>query len=583
MAVPPLRKLSQQLSEAKIVKLSTGKVILAILILGLVVFGNGLFNGFIQDDGPQIVDNPAVHSLTNTLNFFKGSTFYNGGTLTGQYYRPMQSLFYAILYFWAGANPFLYHLVQLLLHITNAILVFYILKHYFKKELTFGLSLIFLVHPINSETVFYIANLQDVLALLFGLLAILILINYKKPKDLFVIGLFLLLSLLSKETGIVIAGIIILYAVLFNRKKAIQISAISLGVTFFYLILRLTTVGFTASPQSSPINSLSLAERMLNAPSIMFFYLKTFVYPMDLASSYSWVIRTPNFENFWLPGILDILFLGVCGSYLFLLFKTKSRNFKIFLLFLGWFLLGIILHLQILPLDMTVAEHWFYFPIVGLLGMLGVVLNQIKVNHSIQIGLAILCLLILTFSMRDIIRGFDWRDNLTLATHDIQDSNGSYDLENTIAFELLKQGKLDGAKIHAQKSVEIYPYITNLNTLGLIYLNQGDYANSKLAYTRALKYGKYYMIYENLGGLAMVYGDPQENISFLKSAVTQFPYDSKLWLYLAILEYKSNQPIDAKLAIQKAYNLDKSSDNRYFYNKINNNEPLNINFNSSPL
>ena len=143
------------------VPLTKTKAIHWIVILGLIVFFNGLFNGFVGDDGGQLVDNIAVHSLQNIPQFFFGGTFNNGnGSIIGLYYKPLLLTTYSILYSFFGTNSF-YHFFQLVLHISNAILVFLLFTRFFKKGLALVLSLLFLVHPINADTVDYIANLQD--------------------------------------------------------------------------------------------------------------------------------------------------------------------------------------------------------------------------------------------------------------------------------------------------------------------------------------------------------------------------------------------------------------------------------------
>src|ERR1039458_5774375 len=80
--------------------LTNVKAIHFIIILGFIVFLNGLFNNFIGDDFEQIINNPYVHSLNNIFIFFSGSTFYNGNSqgLIGSFYRPIMTVFYAVIY-----------------------------------------------------------------------------------------------------------------------------------------------------------------------------------------------------------------------------------------------------------------------------------------------------------------------------------------------------------------------------------------------------------------------------------------------------------------------------------------------------
>src|SRR6266404_3067038 len=152
------------------VPLTNAKAITWIVIIGLIVYFNSLFNGFVGDDLGQIVTNQAITSLSNIPNFFFGGTFYNGSltSLSGGYYRPIVSLTYALLYSFLNGNPFPFHLFQLVIHILNTIFVFLIFRFFLKKNISFLLALLFLLHPIQSEAVDYIADLEDIMFFFFG-------------------------------------------------------------------------------------------------------------------------------------------------------------------------------------------------------------------------------------------------------------------------------------------------------------------------------------------------------------------------------------------------------------------------------
>jgi len=111
------------------IPLTTKKAIIFIFLIGFIVFFNGLFNNFILDDTQQIVDNVHVHSIGYFFSFFTGSTFYNGGTsLAGVYYKPLLITFFSFIYTFFGAQPFIFHLFQILLHIINACIIFLLFK-----------------------------------------------------------------------------------------------------------------------------------------------------------------------------------------------------------------------------------------------------------------------------------------------------------------------------------------------------------------------------------------------------------------------------------------------------------------------
>ena len=156
---------------AKINKLKNWQVALIFLVLGFAVFFSGLMNSFQGDDLPQIVDNPVVHSISHIEIFFEGSTFYNGGgiaPLSGVYYRPLMTTAFSVIYTIFGAHPFYFHLFQLFLGIGSVFLLYLVFCYFISPTLSLVLSLIFLVHPLNSQVVFAIPWMQDTLFSFLG-------------------------------------------------------------------------------------------------------------------------------------------------------------------------------------------------------------------------------------------------------------------------------------------------------------------------------------------------------------------------------------------------------------------------------
>jgi len=279
--------------------------------------------------------------------------------------------------------------------------------------------------------------------------------------------------------------------------------------------------------------------------------------------------------------LADLIFISLIVLTAILLYKKRQfKYFKLFIYFSAWFFIGVAIHLQIIPLDRKIAERWMYFPIVGLIGMAGTMLETLVMDlKNIRIVTTVLILIIVVLSARTFMRSFDWRNDMTLGVHDISNAKNVYDLENIISVGLTRQGKLQEAKYHAAKSVRLYPAVTNLTNLGAIYAILGDYKDAKIAYVEALKYDNYYLTYQNLGSLALVYGDIRENTAFLIGAVKKFPYNAKLWLCLALLEYREGNTGAAKKAIGNAWHLMPDNGDTYFYNEIMNNRPVDIKLN----
>ncbi|MDO8638124.1 MAG: tetratricopeptide repeat protein [Candidatus Daviesbacteria bacterium] len=565
--------------------MTKGKIIFILIIIGFVVYFNGLFNNFVWDDEEQVVNNVLVHSITNIPSFFSGSTFNTGGSgiLGGLYYKPIMSVSYSFIYTIFGPNAFFFHLLQLTLHITNSIFVFLIFNYFFKKfkngELTsFFLALIFLVHPINTEAVIYIASIQDVLFFFFGIFALWIIITKTNSfKNLFISSFLLLFSLLSKETGFVFIPIILSYLFLFKKERLLS-NIISMGgVLVFYSFLRFALAGIYFNKHGlSPITRMPIQDRIFNIPEIIIFYLKTFFYPLKLSIAQHWVIKSINYSEFYLPLSLSILFfilLIILAIYL----KSKAKDlFKIYLFFFLWFIFGLGLHLQIFPLDMTVAERWFYLPEVGLLGIFGIICVH-WAKKIRPIFLILIILLILGLSLRTIIRNTNWKDGLTLYSNDIVLTQGSFDLENNLGVELYRVGKFEQAKTHFENSTKIAPFWwTNWNNLGVM-VEKEDYKKALSYYQKAIENGSYYLAYENVAKLLLAQNKITEAKEFSEQSLKVLPNNPNLWLSLAYSEYKLGNKDQALYAAKNAFLLSPSQQTYYIYSRLKDNLPLETN------
>jgi tetratricopeptide (TPR) repeat protein len=232
--------------------------------------------------------------------------------------------------------------------------------------------------------------------------------------------------------------------------------------------------------------------------------------------------------------------------------------------------------MQIFPLDHTVTDQWFYFPMIGMLGMIGVIIQAFHIKFTGKITVAIIAILIIVLSIRTFIRSFDWRDDFTLASHDVTVSKEAYSLEHELSRIYIDRGEYQLAKVHAERSIQIFPYVFNYTDLGNAYFSLGNYPEAKKAYQQALKYGDNYTTYENLSALYINYGDPKEGVHFIKNLLERkYPSDARLWLYLGVLEYRLGNKDDAKTAIQHAYQFDPGIPGiKLIYTTISNNQPL---------
>lgn len=509
---------------------------LLLVLVGLLLYLPSLPNKFVWDDEEQVVANEAVHSLAHMGEIFTGSTFNSGGSLRlgGLYYKPLMSASFAVIYTVFGPSPWAFHLFQLSLHIGSTLLLFIIFDKLWKRGwVALIAAMIFLIHPQNVETVVYVSSLQDVLYMFFGMLGLTwIVISDKKlsPLDYGFVGLCMMLALLSKETGIIFSVIIGLYLLLSHKRGefVVWVGVASL-VLASYLYLRLGVAHvYLGRNMFTPMATLPLWIRIGNIPAIVWHYLAQFVWPNHLSISQHWANLAPSSLQY-----LNLILL-IVGYVLVLVWGIiyKASNFVFFWI---WFGLGLIFHSQIMPLDMTVADRWFYLPIVGLLGSIG----SIKSIKFIKWGGIVI--LVMLF-VRSSIRIQNWRDGLTLYRHDEQIMTASFDLENNLGVELYRLGKVQEAGAYFEKSTTLAPaWWTNWNNLGVVKEDAGRLEEAKADYKKAIDNGGYYLAYGNYARVLIKQEKFSEAKEFVINSLRLYPSNSTLldlYRYLSILDSK---------------------------------------------
>lgn len=574
------------------VPFTTTKIIHFIILIGLIVYCNSLFNGFVIDDITYIVNYSVIHSF-NLLSLV-GKNLFNFDSQ----YRPIPAIYFAFLYSIFNTNAFYYHAIQLIVHIINAILIFLFFRRFFNKHISFLTALVFLVHPIQVESVSYIASSDNPIFFLFGMSALLLSMKNKITWRRFsAIFSLLLLSLLTKETGILFIGVIMLYRIIFNRKQLVTFFMYSLLTCLVYLAIRFG-IGGIYFPQGRqdllPVAPLQI--RLLNMPLIIFYYIWTFFYPLRLAVSQEWLIKQVSFHDFYLPLIIDVLFF--CGLVLLGIYMRikNSMNGKIFLFFFFWLAGGFVFHSQIFPLDMTVADRWFYFTIVGMLGVIATIAYFFITNISdkyIKIIMYACAVLIITLlSIRTIIRNNDWKDNKTLYSHDISVSD-NYQLETSLGSEYYGVGDYPEALKYYKRSAAILPYGINLANIGSTYEMLGKRKLASQYFSEVIHdYGheSSYPLgapvfledsYLGLSRISLLSGNYNTSKVTAINGLRTFPDSPYLWVILAIAEYKQHNQKGALMASQNALKLQPGQETNQIYWEIDNDRSITIQFNAT--
>ncbi|MCL4353828.1 tetratricopeptide repeat protein [Patescibacteria group bacterium] len=571
------RRILNRLEKTNLLYLFT-----VIFIFAFIVYGLSLFNGFVWDDEEQVTANSIIQHLSNIPYLFATSTFNNGGAsgLSGLYYKPLMPVSFALNYaIWQG-HPFGFHLFSLALHILNTFLVFILFKKLFSwkgfnyaNSISFLLALLFLVHPANVESVSYIASTQELLYTFFTLICVIVSLTYfldnkTSFKILLFINAAILLSLLSKESGIISIPLVIMLSFLFKKKKLYVIA--SSAVTFLiYLTLRFAVAKTPIFNSKSivPIAQADFPTRLKTVPYELFSYIRLLFFPKDLFVAQYNVIKSISDPRFYLCLAACLIFFSIL-----IIFYRRIKS-RLYLFFLFWFIFAIGIVLNIYPLDMTIAERWLYGPMIALLGMIGtVILFCAKKDNRIIVWFSILCLFVIPlFAARSLIRSIDWKSDFSLFSHDIKYSGNSFEAQNNLGVALFRKGKFKDAKIHFEKSIALSPkWWTSYNNLGVVYEREDNLPKALSLYKKSIVNGNYYLGYENFAKILFREKKWSQLIRFTKNALVKLPLNETLNKLAAVSYYRTNKMAKARLYAKQAFLIDPSSGNYAFLQFLEN-------------
>lgn len=556
--------------------------IFILIIITLLTYTNSLSNGFAWDDESQIVNNPLLKNFSNIKIFWTGSTFYGGGSenLLGFYYRPVTTTFFSFLVSLFGAAPFAFHIASLLLHGLNSILVFFLFGRFFSKRISFLLAALFLVHPIHTEVVDYASGLGDLISFSFGATAFLLFTAQRKIRVrilISAIALFLC-SLLAKETGLIFIMSGFIYRILFYKESRTSIKVPVIAI-IFYAFLRSAFSNIQANTQNFvPIMTVSPVEKLLSLPKIIVYYIHQFFFPVNIATSQHWVVRIADMPNFYIPFFELSSFIGILVTLYFFTKKYTSEITRALLFSASLLILGLAAHSHIISLFATVADRWFYVPSIGMIGILGVCLTIFSRKASpslLKVGLLLFLFIIFLFALRTFARNLDWKDAYTLYSHDLLTNPSSYELENNLGQEFYRQGNLEEAKKHFERSINLTKdnWIA-LNNLGTIYFRQNDIAQARKLYQQVVDESDLYLAHENLARILILYDTPEATKEFTTESLKKFPYNAKLWGILAMAESRLHNKNEALKAAQEAYGIDPNKLNSTIYQKASKGEEI---------
>jgi len=499
--------------------------VLPIIILAfacIFIYAGALNYPFLWDDEVLIVENPLIRSLANTPNILT-SKFWAG---SGNYYRPLPVLTYALDFRFWKLNPFGYHLTNLILHLTGVIFVYLILRRVFGKSAALAASLIYAVHPVCSSLVQPVFGRPGMLEVL--LLATFFFFQRAPDKEWMEIACILSFgaALLAKESAMIFPLVPAAYAALYFDRRRIQKTVPVFAAIFLilavYIASRFIWLPFRSSNPLAPIADLPLHWRLWTFAGVPLRYLGLWIFPLHLHNERHFTSASPADPMPW---------LGLGFMCLLLAAGIKFRKRHPFVLFgTLWFLIGLVPTCHPIRIPITMAEHWIYVPAVGLVWISAGILKALLAHPGRRgLVLAALMLLVSVYSARTLVRLRDWKDPITLYRADLRHAPGSFVLHNNLAVELFRKGDLAGAEKEFLAANKIEPrYGTTTNNLGVIAMRKGDAAGAEAYYRLSIRQSGYALAYVNLARLLLRQNQPDKALDVLRQAGEEHPFHTEI-------------------------------------------------------
>lgn len=471
--------------------LSLRNCLLLLCFFTILIYSNSVRNEYNMDDDLVTGD------YSEVKNGIKGipaifSSYYidevNNGVKLKADYRPITRATFAIEYQFFGANPYISHIVNLLIYLVTVIVVFKLAVVFFQIKnnyfLPFSITLFFLVHPLHTEVVDSLKNREELLSILFGLSSILYLQKNQKQikfKFVFCFLALLLLSLLSKLSMAVVFMIFpIVYFYLIPNKNVkfnILLGAMSLiSVVYFIIIYKITTRPVSYIENPLIVYSIPLASRIATIFLISLKNIQLQLFPWHLSFYYGYnTIPISTFENpYVLLSILIYLFIFTLLIYFFI-----RREKKIVILLILWLANMFMYSNAIIITTGILSERALYVASIPLAFLIGIIIQKSKNKYVLYL----IYLFVIYFSARTFIRNFDWKNNDTLMSSDLKH------LKNSSVANFIYANYLDNKLNYSNKLQE---RIENADTIINYYENSINvYPSYALAYHRIADIKKY--------------------------------------------------------------------------------------------
>jgi tetratricopeptide (TPR) repeat protein len=454
--------------------------------LAFAVYANSLGGEFLFDD----------------LSTFRRAGFADDSLLdAAQRYRPVRYVSLHIDRVLYGNRAWGYHVTNTLLHGITSFVVFVLLRRLAGPVAALAGALLFVTHPVHTESVAYISGRRDILTTLFFLLGFLCWVEFHRSARRRWIaaaaGLYAL-ALGAKEMAVTLPLICVLHDLLLDPARARRQIPLHAVAGLAAAAVAVYVAFFSDATHQFEWHGGSMAANFATSVRIAAHYALLVVFPLRLLGDYSFD-AFPLSRSFLEARVLLALF-GIAAA---LAVAVRLRRRAPLVSFgLAWFLVTLLPVLHIKPFHELAAEHYLYLPSVGACLLLGLGFERLRATAGVRPAWIALGLVLAAFSVRTVARNRDWRDgetfwNSVVATAP-RSARGLFNVgmihagrSGTLRSATERRAALERAAASVERAIAIRPdYAKAHYQLGRIYERLGRPEEARARWDEALRLGK---------------------------------------------------------------------------------------------
>lgn len=574
--------------------------VLAIVVLGFLVYSNTFHVPFVLDDGPQIAANAVIRNLGN---FFSSPTGYQ--------YNPRRVIGYltfAVNYSLGGLDTSGYHIFNLIVHVANGLLLYALVLLTFRTPrlkdsvlapssgtIALVCAVLFEVHPLQTEAVTYIVQRVTSLAAMFYLGSLVLYVKMRflqesshssraRVLSFYALSLVaIVLAMKTKEITFTLPFVILLYEFFFfgpgNTGKRllflapVLLTAVIVPVSLLNLHRPLGDI-LSEVDQATLIAApkLSRWDYLLTQFSVVATYVRLLFLPFNQNLDYDY----PVYHSFFNPAVfMPFFFLSLLFVTAIVLFWKSLRgsdgSLRLISFGILWFFITLSVESSLIPIDDVIAEHRMYVPSIGALiaitAAAGIFVKGVTSKSARKMITALVCLLVIAFSIVTIGRNAVWGDKVSLWADAVKKSPRKARPHNNLGSALIDDNRIKEGIACFREAVRLRPdYFIAYNNLGIAFEKEGLTAKAIEEYRRAVALDPSFPNAHN--NLAVLYGKMgllDKAIEHLRIVVRLQPEYAEAHNNLGISYEKKGLPDDAIAEYRTAVKL-----NPLFADALNN-------------